>query len=170
MSEANPYQASEISSASGWARSTHGQPPALASLGARLAAAIIDGLFQFAFVIPGMLFIGWSRVGKGDVATIAMHQLFLLSCCLPYFLINGHFVGLTGQTLGKKLLGLQMRKMDGSLPSAFEWFYKRSLPVLALSYIPVIGGWIAFADALLIFGAKRRCGHDWIAGTQVVKL
>ncbi|MBK8804192.1 MAG: RDD family protein [Fibrobacteres bacterium] len=170
MSEPNPYQASETPSTGVPAGSTPGQPPADAPLVPRLAAAMIDGMLQFAFVLPGMLFIGWSNIGKGDVATIAMHQLFFLACCLPYFLINGYLVGLTGQTLGKKLLGLQIRKLDGTLPSAFEWFYKRSLPVLALSYLPVVGGWIALADALLIFGAKQRCGHDWIAGTRVVKL
>ncbi|MBK9575862.1 MAG: RDD family protein [Fibrobacteres bacterium] len=170
MSEANPYQASDIASQPASQGSMPGLPKTLASLGSRFGAALIDGLILIAFMVPGMLFIGWGRVGQGDLSTVVLHRLFLLACTAPYYLINGYLVGLTGQTMGKRVFGIQIRRLDGSLPSAAEWFYKRNLPLLLVNQLPVAGGWIVFASYLMIFDSRRRCGHDWIAGTCVVKL
>lgn len=142
----------------------------LAPHASRIAAFFVDALLMLAFLVPGMLFVGWDRIGRGDTTTIVAHRLFLLACSIPFYLLNGYFVGMTGQTLGKRLLRIQIRKLDNSLPTASEWFYKRNLPMILVNQIPMAGGWIVFASYLMVLGTQRRCGHDWIAGTKVVQV
>jgi len=38
-----------------------------------------------------------------------------------------------------------------------------------ISAIPVVGSFFVLIDTLLVFRADRRCVHDLIAGTKVVK-
>lgn len=170
MLESNPYHTSSASTPSA-ERSTHrpSSRPA-APLGKRLVASIVDSLFMMAFVVPAMIFLGWSKVGQGDLATQIAHRSILLACAIPYFAINGYLVGLTGQTLGKRLTRIQIRKLDDTLPSSWEWFWKRNLPLLVVNQIPWLGGWIGMANYLMVFGKQSRCGHDFLAGTRVVEL
>ena len=45
------------------------------------------------------------------------------------------------------------------------------IAVLSLAgLVPVLGPLASFVDILFIFGASRRCVHDLIAGTQVVRV
>jgi hypothetical protein len=41
---------------------------------------------------------------------------------------------------------------------------------LAVSLIPTLGGLLTLVDALFIFGGSRRCVHDLIAGTKVIRV
>ena len=45
----------------------------------------------------------------------------------------------------------------------------RYFPVQLVGNIPFIGPLLGIVNVLLIFRADRRCGHDLIAGTRVVR-
>ena len=47
---------------------------------------------------------------------------------------------------------------------------KRYVPLWVVANIPFIGGLFALADSLAIFRDTRKCIHDDIAGTKVIKL
>ena len=48
--------------------------------------------------------------------------------------------------------------------------FKRMLPVSIASAIPIIGSFLVLIDTLMIFRSDRRCLHDLIAHTQVLKV
>ena len=83
-----------------------------------------------------------------------------------------------GQTVGKKVMGIRVVRMDGSRVSFARFFFLRWLAVAVISWIVSVvgaamhlhflGNLVSLVDALLIFGAAHRCLHDYIADTQVV--
>ena len=90
-----------------------------------------------------------------------------------------------GQTVGKKVMGIRVVRMDGSRVSFARFFFIRGgVLVVIRAVVGGIGGGMAavahvrygnfsgylvtLIDALMIFGAARRCLHDYIADTQVV--
>ena len=74
-----------------------------------------------------------------------------------------------GQTIAKKLLGIRVVRKDGSRCGLTRIFFARYLPVTVLGLIPFVGGLVSLVDALLIFRDDRRCLHDEIADTIVVR-
>jgi uncharacterized RDD family membrane protein YckC len=46
----------------------------------------------------------------------------------------------------------------------------RYLPISLAALIPVIGPYLSLVDVVFIFGSERRCIHDRLAGTKVVKV
>jgi uncharacterized RDD family membrane protein YckC len=77
------------------------------------------------------------------------------------------------QTIGKKLVGIKVARKDGSRASLARIFWLRnvvnSLVGVALLVVPFVGGFYSLIDALMIFGEQRRCCHDYIADTIVVR-
>lgn len=81
-----------------------------------------------------------------------------------------------GQTVGKKVVGIRVINSQGENPGFWKIFLVRSLPFavvgaalnLALKQ-PAMGGLVTLVDALFIFGPTRRCLHDILADTHVVK-
>ena len=60
---------------------------------------------------------------------------------------------------------------DSGQPLNFgELYLKRYLVIQLLAILPFIGGLIGLIDTLLIFRSSRKCLHDDIAGTKVIKL
>jgi uncharacterized RDD family membrane protein YckC len=45
----------------------------------------------------------------------------------------------------------------------------RYLPVQLITNVPLAGPVLNLVNVLMIFRGDRRCGHDLIAGTRVVK-
>ena len=75
------------------------------------------------------------------------------------------FVKENGQSIAKKMLGIKVVRSDGSAASVGRIFWLRNVVNGVLSIIPLYG----LIDALLIFGETRKCIHDKIADTSVVK-
>jgi uncharacterized RDD family membrane protein YckC len=92
--------------------------------------------------------------------------------------LNGHLLATRGQTVGKLLTKIQIvdAQSGGLLPflRVYVYRYLWMLPlVFVVALIPgtVDDGLVnvvAIIDALFIFGAARRCLHDYIAGSKVV--
>ncbi|MBO6938254.1 MAG: RDD family protein [Deltaproteobacteria bacterium] len=74
-----------------------------------------------------------------------------------------------GQTLGKALAGVRMVRSDGSRASLARLLFRRELPIAVLNALP-FGALVVLLESSPVFGARRRCTHDWIADTIVVDL
>ncbi|MDH3643961.1 MAG: RDD family protein, partial [Gammaproteobacteria bacterium] len=104
--------------------------------------------------------------------------VFLLAV-VSYLILNGYGLWRRGQTLGKMALGITIVNSGGEadggddLTPAPLWklICVRALffPLLFVVVVP----WytlLPLVDQLLIFGKRRRCLHDLVAGTVVVRV
>jgi uncharacterized RDD family membrane protein YckC len=149
-------------------------PPAvplqLADRGVRLGAALIDGLIGT--VISSILIFG--VIGFAVYGDLSLNQPLLagmVSTLTGYAIflgIHGKFLAESGQTIGKKALGIRIANLDGSKPEFGQLAFKRYLFFL-LPIIPYVGGLLVLINILTIFRDNRRCLHDDFAGTVVVK-
>ncbi len=143
----------------------------LAGRGTRLAAQIVDTLLAMVFLLPLMFWFGVFD-GHPDVRPpSALDQLSLSVFSFAVFLaLHGYLLMTRGQTIGKWLLGIRITRPDGALASLGRLVGLRYLPLWVVAYVPIAGQVFALADALFIFTKSRRCLHDHIAGTIVVRV
>ena len=134
----------------------------------RLAARLLDGLL-FMAPLP-LLFLGAPALLLGFAALLVGQIWLLLS---------------RGQTLGKKAMDIYIMRSDGGLPH-LGWLLLREFAIPAAvgifrfagRYDPspigqafqLLLGFVGLIDVLFIFSPTRRCLHDLVAGTHVVKL
>lgn len=175
MSDANPFAtpqaAIDLPDASRDSRER------LASRWARLAAAIIDGaialVFAFALAAAFTGKVPWrdddyaeAMAQLSDLETLTMNALGI-----GFFLaLHGYLLAKHGQTLGKLALGLRIVNQHGEIPKFLPLLGLRYLPQWIVVYVPRIGGLLTLIDLLFIFGKERRCLHDYIAGTWVIRI
>ncbi len=137
----------------------------------RLAARLIDGLVCFA-PLPLLFFpyLGSVAALLGFVAILA-EQVWLLVT--------------RGQTLGKKAMDIAIIRSDGGVPPV-PWLLVREFAIpLAVGIMRYGGhsdpspagkafqfllGFVWLIDSLFIFSPTRRCLHDLVADTHVVKV
>ena len=86
-------------------------------------------------------------------------------------LVQIYLVSTRGQTLGKRFLGIRIvRASDGSNPGfARAWLLRALVPGI-IGMLPMIGSVFTFVNYGFIFRADRRCLHDLLADTRVVKV
>lgn len=150
----------------------------LASRWARLGASLIDGIILiailFAIALPlALLDLNLATLESNpyfslysDSSTNLLGELieYLLGIAV-YLAINGYFMVQSGQTLGKKTLGIQVvSHRTHQLLSPGKILGVRFALTSLLSYVPLFG----LIDALFIFGAEKRCVHDHMAGSIVI--
>ncbi len=142
----------------------------LAGRGQRLGGAIIDGVILLGLwwlvgsVTPWNIFS--PKMAQAGFASMLGMQLVGL---LLFAAVNGYLLATRGQTVAKKLLGMRIVRPDGSAATAGRTIGLRYGVGWLISAIPAVGAFFALIDALLIFRANRRCLHDLIADTIVVK-
>jgi uncharacterized RDD family membrane protein YckC len=141
----------------------------LAGRGARLGAAIIDG------VAFGLL--AWAITGASGVAIFTAEPVVNTAYVLAYggsmvlFLaLQAWLLHQRSQTLGKIALGIRIVRTDGSRATVGRLVGLRLLPTWFVGLVPVVGPLISLVDSLLIFRDSRRCLHDDIADTIVVRV
>ncbi len=141
----------------------------LASRGRRFAGSLLDGLFQVLLILP-LFFV----VGVFDdqllLSETPLAVFTLLAGIGSYLLLNGYLLYHHGQTLAKRLLDMRIVYTNNEPAEFHRLFLLRVLPVWVASAIPVVGSFLSLVDALFIFGAERRCLHDQLAGTKVVRV
>ncbi|TMH74678.1 MAG: RDD family protein [Betaproteobacteria bacterium] len=86
-----------------------------------------------------------------------------------FLLLNGYLLVARGQTVGKVALDMRIVRPDGSKVSGARVLGLRYGVGYAANVVPVLGGLYGFADCLMIFRMSRRCLHDEIADTIVVR-
>jgi uncharacterized RDD family membrane protein YckC len=145
----------------------------LAGRGERFAAALVDGLINMVFILVLVFGLIWGGSFQSFVdfanAGFLMTTLITVTSALFYIGINWKFLTTNGQTLGKKFANIRIVTLDGQLPSIFDLIFKRYGFYTVVALIPVVGSYLSIINILFIFGRERRCLHDHVAGTRVVK-
>lgn len=141
----------------------------LASRWQRLGGALVDVVVIVAIVLP--IYAATGIIGGSAGTTMDTFEakivLFLFGQCL-FLMLNGYTLYSRGQTIGKIACGTRIVDGQGCVPSFGAVYLIRHLVPTFVGLIPVLGGFIAFFDILPIFGSRKRCIHDYLAGTWVV--
>jgi uncharacterized RDD family membrane protein YckC len=149
----------------------------LAGRGSRLGSYLLDLLVGLVpglpMIIGGFMMMAAVKSGPGGqppsglaLALMGIGGLGLLA--LGIFQI--YRVSTTGQTLGKKWVGVRIVKLDGSPVNFTTAFLLRMFVPGLIGAVPYLGMVFTLVDILFIFREDRRCIHDLIAGTRVVEL
>lgn len=138
----------------------------LADRGVRLGATLIDVL---CFAGIGILAAVVIPMMKRSGAALAVISLILGVGFLALFVYNLILIHRNGQTIGKKVLKIKVVRSDGSRCTLGRYFFMRYLVTAILGAIPYLGVLVSLADPLMIFRESRKCLHDEIADTIVVK-
>lgn len=138
-----------------------------ATRGSRLLAVLADTAIQVAVMLAINALLPWS-IWNVD-ASPGQLLVNLVVGLLVFAMLQGWMLVRHGQTLGKRALGLRIVRTDGSRAGAGRLLGLRYGLGWVLTMIPLLGSVYALIDALLIFRADRRCLHDLIAGTIVVR-
>jgi len=147
----------------------------LAGRGTRFLAALVDGIIG-ACVGWGVLMIpGLKEMAAAQtVATVQSMWSFtpvsLFIGFAVFLVLQGWLLVTRGQTIGKILFKLRIVRPDGSKPDAMRLLGLRYGVGLLMNVTAAISMIWALVDSLLIFRASRKCLHDTIADTQVIKL
>jgi uncharacterized RDD family membrane protein YckC len=167
--QANPY-APPLASVRDIAHATTANMPA--ERGARLGAAILDTLIFFGMVYVPLFagtFVGAAAASGSDESAaggmMAIGLLLGLVGFVAYVWLNLKQMQATGQSLGKKYVGIKVVRSDGSAVTLGRLVWLRNVVNWLISIIPLYG----LVDVLFIFGESRQCLHDKLADTMVVK-
>lgn len=164
MQDSNPYAAPNA--VVGDAQGTELQ---LADRGMRLVAAIIDTLLMLVILVPAMFAGGYvSSIMAGVEPNFVTQMQWALVGFVVFLVIQGFPLYSSGQTWGKKALGMKIVDLQGNKPEFGRLIALRYLITQVIGLVPVLGTIYQFVNVLFIFGEDRRCLHDKIAGTRVV--
>ena len=151
----------------------------LASRWRRLGGSLLDAVFQSLMAIPAYLSISWSAVVQAqqvDPDPLIIYKMsgtagiVAAALGLAMYIVQWTLIARRGQSLGKILVGTRIVMLDGSHAPFVRSVALRSWPVFLAAFIPVIGPWLTTLDVLFIFRKDKRCLHDLLAGTKVVRV
>lgn len=147
----------------------------LADRSIRLGASILDGLiFGLLVYVPLVVATLMTSApqaaldgssGFQDEPALGVGVVVALIGFLACVAVNIKFMKANGQSIGKKACGIKVVRSDGSEASLSRLIWLRNVVNLLLGVIPLYG----IIDSLFIFGEARRCLHDHIADTIVIK-
>ncbi len=136
----------------------------------RLGASLLDGIIMMLVTLPVMYFTGGFDVFKTGVQPSLIYNLLMAVLGLVAFiLLNGKLLVDNGQTIGKKVLGIKIVDINGNKATVNDHLLKRYAVYFIPGQIPFAGGLISLINILFIFGKTKRCIHDHVASTIVVK-
>ena len=144
----------------------------LAGRGTRLGAHIVDSLLYAGSIIPGAILLGIGAGNNQDVA-IGLGAALMGLCALGFLIFQVYLISTSGQSLGKRWLGIKIVKVDGTEPGFVHGWLLRGFLMYILTTVlnvatMVLGSVLGLVNVLMIFGDERRCLHDHIAGTKVI--
>lgn len=157
----------------------------LAGRGTRLGAALIDRLLAALVALPGMVVMGPAfmqiviAAGRGedpDMEAISAGSFVLGALLaglglLALFIVQVWMLSTRGQSIGKRVLNIRIVLFrDNSNPGFLHAWLLRNLVPGLIGVVPYVGFLFVLVDLCFIFGEQRRCVHDYIAGTKVVKV
>ncbi len=143
----------------------------LASRKRRLVGALID----VAFETPCILALVWLTVilePITDIEPLSPHHdiTYTIVGLIIFLILNGYLLSKRGQTMGKVIVRTRIVDLNGNVPRFGKLIFLRYVVVLAVSCFHPLFGIIILVDWFCIFGKGRRCLHDYLAGTRVIKL
>lgn len=140
----------------------------LADRGVRFVASLVDGLIVMALFWVISLATPWDLF-EPDAGITAMVGLGLIGIG-TWAAVHGYLLATRSQTIGKMLFKIKIVRTDGSQASAVRMIGLRYMLPTLINFIPFLGNVFALVNALFIFRESRKCLHDDIADTIVVKL
>lgn len=165
----------------------------LAERGTRLGARLIDWGLEILAAVPGMLMLGGefaqlvvaaARGQKPDLEQMDLQKLgigvlVLLVGSLTLLVIQIVMLSTRGQSIGKRILGIRVVLIADGRPAGFvnAWVLRELLITIIGAMLSIVIPFVGIAlrfgfhitDWCMIFRDDRRCLHDQIAGTRVVK-
>lgn len=139
----------------------------------RFVARLLDGLIvgvPLGLVLP--LLFGALGIDGNTTATVLLSSVVALAT-FAYFL---HFESSSGQTVGKKVMGLTTRSDDGPLDLSAAFKRNCWLLLAVVAYVPAVSGveFLPMLAALSIgvmiaLDPAGRGWHDRLAGTSVIR-
>lgn len=164
----------------------------LAERGTRLIARIIDWILSTLSILPGVLMMGGEFMRlvmagmRGeqidfesiDAPALAAGAGVLVLGWLVLLIVQVILLSIRSQSIGKLIMRLKVVRLDGT-PGGFlhAWLLREPIMTIIGVFLGIFP-WIGMAfrpafhltDWCFIFRDDRRCLHDLIAGTKVVKL
>ena len=144
----------------------------LADRGTRLGAAILDSIIFMAMVYaPLVLTAVFAAITRtpgdetGATATFVVGIAIALVGFGVWLWLTVKYARRNGQSIAKKAVGIKVVRTDGRPISVGRLIWLRNVLNGLISIIPFYG----LIDSLFIFGEARRCLHDQIADTIVIK-
>ena len=151
----------------------------LASHGMRFSGALIDGMLKAICWMPAG-FAAWGvlaedfRAGRQPapeelMAVLNEAMMKSLPFLLVLALVQCALLSMRAQSVGKLLVGTRIVSHQDGIRVGFgrAFFLRGTIPWI-IEQIPLFGRLFWVIDVSFIFGADRRCLHDYIAGTRVV--
>jgi len=181
-SEPNPYAppAADIGEQSIAIVSASGD---LASRWQRLGAALLDFLPAVGALVPFVIGVMTKALSGQPLAPaggvnplapfLAAGRLGIISLVLlgAVAVTQWTLLGLRGQTFGKIVAGIRIVRLDGSRASFFRTVVARNWPFSICGLLfGNAGSVVGTVDALFVFRRDKRCLHDLMAGTKVVRV
>lgn len=142
----------------------------LATRWQRFAAAFFDGVTSGVLAVAIGYFAGVVELSTEHPPSLREQLASAVIGFVVFIAMNWYLMLRYGQTIGKRVIGIQVVDMGDEVPTLKTQVFLRYLPSHALNPIPYIGNVYIIADALLVFGKSRRCIHDYLAGTKVIKV
>ena len=142
----------------------------LASRWYRLWGALIDGLIAMVIWLPVLYLTDyWERALEGQLTLIETTISGILGFLL-FILLHSYLLAKNGQTIGKMVVGTKIVSVTSNeiLPLG-KVLLLRYLPISVVTQLPMVGQFFVLVDSLAIFSKEKRCVHDLIAGTKVIK-
>ena len=145
----------------------------LAGRGTRFIAAVVDALIAFGVAFAVMLIPAVRPLAEAQQKSMSFTSWMPVSVVvgvLVFLVVQGWLLITRGQTVGKVLFKLRIVRTDGSKPDAWRLLGLRYGIGLLMNLNPLVSLIYSLIDSLLIFRESRKCLHDSIADTQVIKL
>lgn len=144
----------------------------LAARWRRFAAICIDVLLVALLAVGIMLVSGIMESAEAYVGAQSVYRI-LAVVCISFVLLNAWLLAGSAQTVGKKILKIQIvGKNSGEKPGILALLL-RSCGILLILLVPSLYLWfigLFLLDHLAIFGKSRRCMHDYVFGSIVVSI
>ncbi|RYY02571.1 MAG: RDD family protein [Gammaproteobacteria bacterium] len=156
-----------------------------ASYGKRFAAFMLDSLLigMAVAIMFEYLGLGPDQAQATDMETAiklmaaklealskTQQYLLLIFPYLMFFILHGFSLFQSGQTIGKRIVGIAIVTLDNQKPAFLPLIFNRYLTQWVIGLVPGFGFLLRVADILAIFWTNKRCVHDLIAKTKVIDL
>lgn len=146
----------------------------------RLLGAIADGLLESLAWIPTSAAVGHSLMEMVNSNQLDPQEIIgvfktALPLSLPYLgalvILQAVLLTLRGQSVGNLLVRTRIVRADNGEPAGFlRAFLLRGALARVIRQVPFVGGIFWIVDSCFIFREDKRCLHDLIARTKVVKV
>jgi uncharacterized RDD family membrane protein YckC len=149
----------------------------LADRGTRFAAAMLDSAVSLLIVVPLMIgawptIMSSIKAGKqlSYVWWVGTEPLQIVGAVALVALVTfqAYLVTTTGQSIGKRICNIRIVRIDDGPAGFVHGVLLRGWLFGAAGYIRFLS-WVGLVDVLFIFRHNRRCLHDQVAGTKVVR-